>query len=57
MINIHDRMEHYRITGLRIVAIEKGNISKKDHFGVLEAGTDKKLMSTPFLTLAQSVSF
>jgi len=34
-------MEHYRTTGLSMVAIEKGKISKKEHFGVLEAGTDK----------------
>ncbi|MFJ7731640.1 serine hydrolase domain-containing protein [Lysinibacillus sp. NPDC097231] len=41
MINIRERMEHYRITGLSLVAIEKGKISKTDQFGVLEAGTDK----------------
>ncbi|MFJ7983131.1 serine hydrolase domain-containing protein [Lysinibacillus xylanilyticus] len=43
MINIRERMEHYRIAGLSLVAIEKGKISKTDHFGVLEAGTDKKI--------------
>ncbi|MEQ6353336.1 serine hydrolase domain-containing protein [Lysinibacillus sp. M3] len=41
MINIRERMENYHITGLSIVAIEKGKISKQEHFGVLEAGTDK----------------
>ena len=35
MINIRERMEHYRIAGLSLVAIEKGRISKTDHFGVL----------------------
>ncbi|TDX98012.1 UNVERIFIED_CONTAM: CubicO group peptidase (beta-lactamase class C family) [Lysinibacillus xylanilyticus] len=43
MINIRERMEHYRIAGLSLVAIENGKISKTDHFGVLEAGTDKKI--------------
>ncbi|KOS64682.1 beta-lactamase family protein [Lysinibacillus agricola] len=43
MINFRERMEHYRITGLSMVAFEKGKISKEDHFGVLEAGTDKKI--------------
>ncbi|MEY9979263.1 serine hydrolase domain-containing protein [Lysinibacillus sp. RC79] len=43
MINIRERMEHYRIAGLSLVAIEKGKISKTDHFGVLEAGTDKNI--------------
>ncbi|MEY9972945.1 CubicO group peptidase (beta-lactamase class C family) [Lysinibacillus sp. RC46] len=41
MKNIRERMEHYHITGLSLVAIEKGKISKTDTFGVLEAGTDK----------------
>ncbi|MGE7997494.1 serine hydrolase domain-containing protein [Lysinibacillus sp. NPDC093190] len=43
MINIRERMEHYRIAGLSLVAIEKGKISKTDHFGVLEAATNKKI--------------
>ncbi len=41
MINIQERMEHYHIAGLSMVAIESGKISKKQHFGVLEVGTDK----------------
>ncbi|WP_285397790.1 serine hydrolase domain-containing protein [Lysinibacillus sp. fls2-241-R2A-57] len=43
MINISERMEHYRITGLSLVAIEKSKISKSDYFGVLEAGSDQKI--------------
>lgn len=43
MINIRERMEHYHITGLSLVAIEKGKISRIDQFGVLEAGTDKNI--------------
>ncbi|MFT9820846.1 serine hydrolase domain-containing protein [Lysinibacillus sp. NPDC056185] len=43
MINIRERMEHYRITGLSMVAFVKGKISKEDHFGVLEAGTYQKI--------------
>ncbi|MFF2175983.1 serine hydrolase domain-containing protein [Lysinibacillus sp. NPDC058147] len=43
MINIRERMEHYHITGLSLVAFEKGKISKTDHFGVLETGTNKKI--------------
>ncbi|MDD1504065.1 serine hydrolase [Lysinibacillus sp. CNPSo 3705] len=43
MINIRERMEHYRIAGLSLVAIDKGKISSTGHFGVLEAGTDKKV--------------
>ncbi|WP_223554241.1 serine hydrolase domain-containing protein [Lysinibacillus sphaericus] len=43
MINILERMEHYRIAGLSLVAIEKGKISKADYFGVSEAGTDHKI--------------
>ncbi|MGE7672918.1 serine hydrolase domain-containing protein [Lysinibacillus sp. NPDC094403] len=36
-------MEHYHITGLSLVAIEKGKISRTDQFGVLEASTDKNI--------------
>ncbi|MDM5248588.1 serine hydrolase domain-containing protein [Lysinibacillus sp. G4S2] len=43
MINISERMEHYRITGLSLVTIEKSKISKSDYFGVLEAGSDQKI--------------
>lgn len=43
MINIGERMEHYHIAGLSLVAIDKGKISNIGHFGVLEAGTDKKV--------------
>jgi len=43
MKKIRERMEHYHITGLSLVAIEKGKISKTDHYGVLETGTNKKI--------------
>lgn len=43
MIDIRERMEHYHITGLSLVAIEKGKTSTTDHFGVLETGTNKKI--------------
>ncbi|KOP78752.1 penicillin-binding protein [Lysinibacillus sp. FJAT-14745] len=42
-MNIRERMEHYHITGLSLVAIDKGKISSTDQFGVLEAGTDKNI--------------
>ncbi|MGA3674719.1 serine hydrolase domain-containing protein [Lysinibacillus agricola] len=42
-MNISERMEHNRVAGLSLVAIDKGKISKADYFGVSEAGTDNKI--------------
>lgn len=43
MINISERMKHNHIAGLSLIAIEKSKISMSDHFGVLEAGSHRKI--------------
>ncbi|WRP08854.1 serine hydrolase domain-containing protein [Rossellomorea aquimaris] len=45
MINIQKRMKEYRVTGLSMAVIENGSISSTECFGLLEAGTDKRVES------------
>lgn len=60
-MNISERMEHDRVAGLSLVAIDKGKISKADYFGISEAGTDNKInehtMSKPFSVLMDELIF
>ncbi|MGE7093709.1 serine hydrolase [Lysinibacillus sp. NPDC048646] len=45
-IDIKERMQHYHVNGLSLSLIEDGQISKTEHFGLLETGSDKKVDST-----------
>ncbi|MGM0751371.1 MAG: serine hydrolase domain-containing protein [Bacillota bacterium] len=45
MINIQKRMKEYGVTGLSMAVIESGSISGTECFGLLEAGTDKRVES------------
>lgn len=45
-IDIKERMQHYHVNGLSLSLIEDGQISKTEHFGLLETGSDKKVDNT-----------
>lgn len=45
-INIKERMQHYQVAGLSFSLIEEGQISKTEHFGYLESGSDKRVDDT-----------
>ncbi|CAM5697069.1 Penicillin-binding protein OS=Lysinibacillus sphaericus OX=1421 GN=LS41612_12750 PE=4 SV=1 [Lysinibacillus sphaericus] len=42
-VNIEERMNHYRVQGLSLLVIEKGQISQIEHYGYLMAGTRQKV--------------
>jgi len=42
-IHIEERMNHFRVQGLSLLFIEQGQISKIEHHGTLEAGTNQKV--------------
>lgn len=42
-INIEERMKHYNVSGLSIAEIDNGQISNIECFGLLKAGTNKKV--------------
>lgn len=42
-VNIEERMNYYRVQGLSLLVIEKGQISQIEHYGYLMAGTRQKV--------------
>ncbi|QQZ08738.1 serine hydrolase domain-containing protein [Heyndrickxia vini] len=41
LLNIKERMEHYRVAGLSIASIENGKMSTNKNYGVIEANTNQ----------------
>lgn len=42
-LNISERMKHYKVPGISITLIEKEKIKTVEHYGILEAGSNRKV--------------
>jgi len=56
-INIKERMDYYKVSGLSITEIEGGQISITKCFGFLEEGTSKKIDSNSIFSAASVSKF
>ncbi|MFJ8066838.1 serine hydrolase domain-containing protein [Psychrobacillus sp. NPDC096426] len=56
-MNIKERMDYYKVSGLSITVIEGGQISTTECFGLLEEGTNKKVDSNSIFSAASISKF